>query len=311
MSAAAAVLRVSAAAIDFQNPVLLAAGTAAYGRELAGVLDLETLGGLVTKAVSPEPRRGAAAPRVAEFEGGMINAVGLANPGLEDVKREDVPWLEQNVRMARVVVNVVGSAVEDFATVVESLTGIERIDAFELNVSCPNVRAGGMEFGADMTTLSSLVSRARAATDKPLFVKLSPTLSAIADTARAAVFAGASGITVINTIPGLVIDVEKRRPALGFGSGGVSGVGLLPVGVLAVRKVSQAVDVPVIGVGGISRGTDVVQYMMAGASLVAIGTAAMRDPRTPQRVVGELAAWCSSHGVRSVDEIIGSLEWPS
>lgn len=311
MSAAAAVLRVSAASIDFQNPVLLAAGTAAYGRELAGVVDLESLGGLVTKAVSPEPRKGAAAPRVAEFEGGMINAVGLANPGLEEVKREDLPWLEKNVRMARVVVNVVGSAVEDFATVVESLTEVERIDAFELNVSCPNVRAGGMEFGADMTVLSSLVSRARAATDKPLFVKLSPTLPAIADTARAAVFSGASGITVINTIPGLVIDVEKRRPALGFGSGGVSGVGLLPVGVLAVWKVSQAVDVPVIGVGGVSRGTDVVQYMMAGASLVAIGTAAMRDPRTPERVIGELAAWCNSHGVRSVDEIIGSLEWPS
>ncbi|HEX5576974.1 MAG TPA: dihydroorotate dehydrogenase, partial [Gemmatimonadaceae bacterium] len=290
---------------------LLAAGTAAYGRELAGVVDLESLGGLVTKAVSPEPRKGAAAPRVAEFEGGMINAVGLANPGLEEVKREDLPWLEKNVRMARVVVNVVGSAVEDFATVVESLTEVERIDAFELNVSCPNVRAGGMEFGADMTVLSSLVSRARAATDKPLFVKLSPTLPAIADTARAAVFSGASGITVINTIPGLVIDVEKRRPALGFGSGGVSGVGLLPVGVLSVRKVSQAVDVPVIGVGGVSRGTDVVQYMMAGASLVAIGTAAMRDPRTPERVIGELASWCSSHGVRSVDEIIGSLEWPS
>jgi dihydroorotate dehydrogenase (NAD+) catalytic subunit len=311
LSAAAAVLRVSAASIDFQNPVLLAAGTAAYGRELAGVLDLEALGGIVTKAVSPEPRKGAPAPRVAEFEGGMINAVGLANPGLEEVKREDLPWLEKNVRMARVVVNVVGSAVEDFSAVVESLTDVARVDAFELNVSCPNVRAGGMEFGADMTTLSSLVSRARAATDKPLFVKLSPTLSAIADTARAAVFAGANGITVINTIPGLVIDVEKRQPALGFGSGGVSGVGLLPVGVLAVRKVSQAVDVPVIGVGGVSRGTDVVQYMMAGASLVAIGTAAMRDPRTPERVIGELAAWCSSHGVRSVDEIIGSLEWPS
>ena len=311
MSAAAAVLRVSAASLEFQNPLLLAAGTAAYGRELSGVVDLEKLGGIVTKAVSPEPRKGAAAPRVAEFDGGMINAVGLANPGLEEVRREDLPWLEKNVRLPRVIVNVVGSAVEDFATVVESLTGMTRVDAFELNVSCPNVRAGGMEFGADMTTLSSLVSRARAATDKPLFVKLSPTLASLADTARAAVFAGASGITVINTIPGLVIDIDKRRPALGFGSGGVSGVGLLPVGVLAVRKVSQAVEVPVIGVGGVSRGTDVVQYMMAGASLVAIGTAAMRDPATPERVVGELAAWCSSHGLRSVDEITGSLEWPS
>ena len=311
MSSAAAVLRVSAASIEFQNPVLLAAGTAAYGREISRVVDLDSLGGIVTKAVSPEPRKGAPAPRVAEFDGGMVNAVGLANPGVDAVRTEDLPWLSDNVRAARVLVNVVGSAVEDFATVVEQLTAVPRVDGFELNVSCPNVRAGGMEFGADASTLSSLVSRARAATNKPIFVKLSPTLQSIADTARAAVFAGANGITVINTIPGLVIDVESRRPAIGFGSGGVSGVGLLPVGVLAVRKVSQAVDVPVIGVGGVSRGTDVVQYMMAGASLVGVGTAAMRDPRSPERIVAELARWCESHSVRSAADIVGTLEWPS
>ena len=311
MSAAAAVLRVSAASIEFQNPVLLAAGTAGYGRELSGVMELDALGGLVTKAVSPEPRKGAPSPRVAEFEGGMINAVGLANPGLESVQRDDLPWLENNVRVARVIVNVVGSAVEDFAEVVGTLDTMPRVDAFELNVSCPNVKAGGMEFGADIATLSSLVSRARAATGKPLFVKLSPTLPSIADTARAAAFAGANGVTVINTIPGLVIDIETRRPSLGFGSGGVSGVGLLPVGVLAVRKVSQAIDLPVIGVGGVSRGTDVVQYLMAGASLVAIGTAAMRDPRAPARVVDELREWCESHGVKALEEITGKLEWPS
>ena len=241
----------------------------------------------------------------------MINAVGLANPGLEAVKREDIPWIEKNVRSARVIVNVVGNVLEDFATVVEELSSFGRIDAFELNVSCPNVKAGGMEFGADSAVLSALISRARAATAKPLFVKLSPTLPSIGDTARAASFAGADGISVINTIPGLVVDVETRRPALGFGSGGVSGPGLLPVGVLAVRKVSQAVDVPIVGVGGVSRGTDVVQYLMAGASLVAIGTSAMRDPRAPERVLAELSDWCDSHGVKSVSEIIGSLEWPS
>ena len=311
MSAAASVLRVSAASIEFQNPVLLAAGTAAYGRELAGVMDIDSLGGFVTKAVSPEPRKGAPAPRVAEFEGGMINAVGLANPGLEAVRRGDMPWIEQNIRSARVIVNVVGNVLEDFATVVEGLSPHERIDGFELNVSCPNVKAGGMEFGADTAVLSALVSRARAATAKPIFVKLSPTLASIGDTARAAAFAGADGITVVNTIPGLVIDVEKRKPALGFGTGGVSGTGLLPVGVLAVRKVSQAVDVPVIGVGGVSRGTDVVQYLMAGASLVAIGTAAMRDPHAPQRVIAELRGWCDSHRVKSVSDLVGSLEWPS
>lgn len=311
MTRAAPVLTVTAASVEFQNPILLASGTAAYGRELAGVMNVDALGGVVTKAVSPEPRQGAPAPRVAEFDGGMINAVGLANPGLEAVRREDLPWLAQNVRAARVIVNVVGSTVEDFATVVESLTDVERVDAFELNVSCPNVRAGGMEFGADMSTLAVLVSRARAATRKPVFVKLSPMLHSIADSARSAVDAGADGLTLVNTIPGLVIDLETRRPALGFGSGGVSGAGLLPVGVLAVWKVSRAVKVPLIGVGGVARGTDAVQYLLAGASLVALGTAALRDPRAPERVLGELRAWCESHGVRSVAELVGSLEWPS
>lgn len=311
MTSAAKVLRVNAASIEFQNPLLLAAGTAAYGRELTGVMNLESLGGIVTKAVSPEPRKGAAAPRVAEFEGGMINAVGLANPGLDAVRREDLPWLSQHVRDARVLVNVVGSVLEDFATVVEGLSNESRVDAFELNVSCPNTKAGGMEFGADREILSALIQRARTTTSKPLFVKLSPTLPAIADTAKAAVDAGADGITLVNTIPGLVIDVERRKPALGFGTGGVSGPGLLPVGVLAVWKVSRAVQVPLIGVGGISRGTDAIQYMMAGASLVAMGTAALRDPRAPDRVISEMREWCERHGVQSICDLVGSLEWPS
>ena len=311
MTSAAEVLRVNAASIEFQNPLLLAAGTAAYGRELKGVMDLDSLGGIVTKAVSPEPRKGAAAPRVAEFEGGMINAVGLANPGLDVVKREDLHWLEQNVRGPRVIVNVVGHVVEDFATVVHGLSDVSRVDAFELNVSCPNTKAGGLEFGEDVATLTSHVAKARDATQKPLFVKLSPTLTSIADTARAAVDAGADGITLVNTIPGLVIDVEMRRPALGFGSGGVSGPGLLPVGVLAVWRVSRAVTVPIIGVGGVTKGTDAIQYLMAGASLVAIGTAALRDPRAPARVLEEMRDWSRRHRLSSLRDIVGSLEWPS
>jgi dihydroorotate dehydrogenase (NAD+) catalytic subunit len=165
-----------------------------------------------------------------------------------------------------------------------------------------------MEFGADRETLTALISRARGVTRKPLFVKLSPTLQSIGDTARASVDAGADGLSLVNTMPGMVIDVEQRRPKLGFGSGGVSGPGLLPVGVLAVVKVRRAVNAPIIGVGGVQRGTDAIQYIMAGASLVAIGTAAMRDPKTPSRVVGEIAKWCETHGVKSVTEIVGSLE---
>ncbi|MDQ3244641.1 MAG: dihydroorotate dehydrogenase [Gemmatimonadota bacterium] len=305
------VLTVSAASLEFQNPILLAAGTAAYGRELAGVMELDSLGGLVTKAVSPEPREGARAPRVAEFDRGMMNAVGLANPGLDAVREHDLPWLAANLQHARVLVNVVGNQIEDFATVVEGLDDQRPVDGFELNVSCPNVRAGGMEFGSEIGTLTKLVQRSRAATKRPLFVKLSPTLADIADTARAAVDAGADGITLINTIPGLAIDVESRRPMLGFGNGGVSGPGLLPVGVLAVWKVSRAVKVPLIGVGGISRGTDVVQYLLAGASLTALGTSALRDPRAPARVLRELGDWCESHRVQRLSDIVGSLEWPS
>ncbi|HUQ47549.1 MAG TPA: dihydroorotate dehydrogenase [Gemmatimonadaceae bacterium] len=311
MTHSASLLAVTAASLDFQNPVILAAGTAAYGRELASVMNLEALGGIVTKAVSPEPRKGAPAPRVAEFDGGMMNAVGLANPGLEAVIRDDLPWLAQNVRKARVIVNVVGSTVDDFETVTRSLADIAVVDAFELNVSCPNTRAGGAEFGADRNTLTSLVSKCRAATKKPLFVKLSPMLVDIADTAGAAVDAGADGLTLVNTIPGLAIDVESKRPALGFGSGGISGVGLLPIGVLAVWKVSRAVKVPLIGVGGITKGTDVVQYLLAGASLVGLGTAALRDPKAPERIIRELTSWCTSHNVSTVTDLTGKLEWPS
>jgi len=289
--------------------LLLAAGTAAYGRELAGVVDLESLGGLVTKAVSVERRDGAPAPRVAEFEGGMINAVGLANPGVEEVRSEHLPWLEQNVRRAKVLVNVVGNSAEDFATVISRLDGSVAVSGYELNVSCPNVKAGGLEFGADPHTLADVVGKSRAATKKALFVKLSPTLPDIAAAAKTAADAGADGISVVNTMPGLVIDVETRTPVLGFGSGGVSGAGLLPVGVLATYKVAKAVKLPVIGVGGVSTGTDVVQYLMAGASLVAIGTAAMQKPKLPAKLVADLADWCDRHAVRSIVEIRGTLSW--
>lgn len=304
-------LAVNAAGIDFQNPVLLAAGTAAYGRELSSVIKLDELGGLITKAVSVERRHGARAPRVAEFEGGMINAVGLANPGVDEVLAEHLPWLAQNVRAAKVLVNVVGNRTEEFASVVSLLDGSPAVSGYELNVSCPNVRAGGMEFGADASSLTDVVTRARAATRKPIFVKLSPTLQDIGATAKVAADAGADGISVVNTLPGLVIDVEARKPALGFGTGGVSGPGLLPVGVLATYKVAKAVRLPVIGVGGISKATDIVQYVLAGASLVAVGTAAMQQPKLPEKLVDDLERWCGKNNVRSLSELRGSLNWES
>lgn len=310
----AAALHVSVAGLAFRNPVILAAGTAAYGRELAGAMDLNAIGGLVTKAVSREPRAGAPEPRVAEFDGGMINAVGLANPGVEEVCRAHLPWLAAEIRGTRKLVNVVGFVVDEFADVVTRLEASEHadaaIDGYELNVSCPNTRAGGMEFGADDTALAAVVTRARSATRRPLFTKLSPTLPDIGHTARVAVEAGADGITVVNTIPGLVIDVERRRPALGFGTGGVSGSAILPVGVLATWRVARAVDVPVIGVGGVRTAMDALQYLLAGASLVGMGTAALRDPRQPARVVRDMERWCREHGVREIVSIRGTLTWP-
>ena len=311
-------LAVLVAGIPFQNPIVLAAGTAGYGRELSDVMDLDRIGGLVTKAVSVEPRAGAPAPRVGEFDGGMINAVGLANPGLDEVRRTQVPWLAANLRRTRKLVNVVGYAVDEFATVVEGLETVagapgedSAIHGYELNVSCPNVKAGGLEFGADARALADVVRRARAVTRRPLFVKLSPSLPDIASSARVAADAGADGLTLVNTIPGLVIDVERRAPVLGFGSGGVSGTALLPVGVLATWKVSRAVRLPIIGIGGVSAATDVVQYILAGASLVGVGTAALRDPRLPERLVDDLERWCGEHGIGALSELVGTLQWPA
>ena len=302
-------LGVNAAGIEFQNPVLLAAGTAAYGRELSSIIRLDSLGGLVTKAVSLERRHGARAPRVAEFDGGMINAVGLANPGVDEVLADHLPWLAENLRRARVLVNIVGNRAEEFATVVSMLDDSPAVSGYELNVSCPNVKAGGIEFGADPASLADVVKRARAATARPIFVKLSPTLQDIGKSAQIAADAGADGISVVNTLPGLLIDIENRKPALGFGTGGVSGPGLLPVGILATHKVSKAVPLPVMGVGGISKATDIVQYVIAGASLVAVGTAAMQQPRLAEKLVEDLERWCRKEGVRSLSELRGSLTW--
>jgi dihydroorotate dehydrogenase (NAD+) catalytic subunit len=302
--------------IEFQNPIVLAAGTAGYGEELAGVIRLDRLGGFVTKAVSLEPRAGAAAPRVAEFEGGMVNAVGLANPGLAAVREKHLPWLASHFPRTRKIINVVGSTVDEYLAVVSGLdeslnAGLSAgADALELNVSCPNVRAGGLEFGADAVALEALVSGARRRTSRPLIVKLSPTLANVGETARIAAGAGADAISVVNTIPGLVIDVDQRRPALGFGSGGVSGRAILPVGVLATWKVRRAVTLPILGVGGVARGTDAVQYVLAGASLVGVGTAAMKDPSAPERMIRELDAWCREHDVKCLSDLCGTLEWP-
>lgn len=271
----------------FQNPILLAAGTAGYGRELAGTVSLAGLGGIVTKAVSLAPRSGNAPPRVAEFGGGMLNSVGLANPGLARVRDDELPWLAAHAGAARVLVNVVGFTLDEYAQVVEGLAGAPGITAFELNLSCPNTSAGGIEFGADADSVRRIVASCRSRTSRPLVAKLSPALPDIAAMALVARDAGADGVSLVNTMPGRVSHPDGH-PRLGHGSGGVSGPALLAVGVLATcRVIERTGGLPVIGVGGVRSAEDARQYLRAGAALVAIGTAGLADPRLPERVARE------------------------
>ncbi len=272
---------------DFQNPILLAAGTAAFGRELDGVMELDRLGGIVTKAVSLEPRSGNAPPRVAEFRGGMLNSIGLANPGVVGVLEVELPWLARNLQRARVLLNVVGFEWGEYARVIERLDSSAVITAYELNLSCPNTAHGGIEFGAEPESVAQIVAQCRKVTKRPIAVKLSPVLPDIAGMAIVARDAGADAVTVVNTLPGYL--ERGGTPLLGNGNGGVSGPVLLPVGVLATRRIRErAPDFTIIGVGGITRAADVAQYLRAGASLVAIGTAALADPRLPFRLLEEL-----------------------
>ena len=272
----------------FRNPVILAAGTAGYGREIDGVVDLDALGGIATKAVSPEPRHGNPAPRVAETRGAMLNSVGLANPGLEVVRTESLPWLREHHPGLRVVVNVVGNTAADFVTVVAGLADVAGLTAFELNVSCPNTERGGVEFGADAGTLTDLVRRCHAATHLPLVVKLSASLPDPVPLALAAAEAGAAGFTCVNTLPGAARPDLVPGVPLGRGPGGVSGPPLRPIGLAFTRAVTRATGLPVIGAGGICSVGDARAYLDAGASLVAIGTAALADPRVPERIARAL-----------------------
>lgn len=271
--------------VAFHNPILLAAGTAGFGREVDGVIDLDALGGIITKAVTPERRLGHAALRVAEFRGGMLNAVGLANPGVDDVAGHDLPWLARRLSggPARIIVNVAGATIADYVRVIERLTPVAAIAAFEINASCPNTSAGGLEFGSEPTGLRALVRACRAAATRPLTVKLSPVLPDLAGMARVARDEGAEAVSLVNTVPGML----DRR--LGNGSGGLSGPALLPIGVLATRRVREKVGMPVIGVGGVRTAADAREYLAAGASLVAIGTAALADPRVPERIARALS----------------------
>jgi len=290
----------------FQNPVVLASGTCGYGQELDELLDIDTVGALVIKAVTLEPRAGNPAPRVAEYGAGMLNSVGLANVGVERVLAEKLPWLAARLQRARVIVNVAGRTTEEYGELIRRLEGAPAIVAYELNVSCPNVKEGGAVFCSREDLLAGAVRVARQATARPLIVKLAPNVPDIGRMAEVAVAEGADALTLVNTMPGLLYDTYSRRPVLGAGSGGVSGAGLLPIGVHAVRQARRRVQVPLLGAGGVRSGDDVVQYLLAGANLVQLGTALFADPRAPVRVLNGLRRYLRQARLADWRQLIGA-----
>ena len=295
--------------VDFQAPVLLASGTCGYGQDYADLIPLDELGGLVTKAVSVEPRRGNPPHRVSETPAGMINAIGLENVGLKAFITDKLPWLRENLTRAHVFVNVVGWTVDDYAGVV---SGLDREDGFlgyVVNVSCPNVKGGTM-FGTDQRALAELVARLRAETERPLIVKLTPNVPDVAVYAQICEECGADGLSAINTLPGMLIDIERRRPVIGNVSGGVSGPAILPMGVYATWRAASATSIPIMGIGGIRNGEDAMQYILAGAALVQVGTASFVDPDASVSVQGGIHEYLDRHGVERLTDLVGALELP-
>lgn len=296
---------------EFQNPVILAAGTCGFGEELSESLDLERLGGLVTKSVTVEARTGNPAPRVTEFPSGMLNSIGLANPGVAEVRRTKLPWLAANLRRANVFVSVAGHAEDEYGKIVQDLDDADGFLGFELNLSCPNDRKlGGLPFALDPDALARVIAACRAITDRPLLAKLAPNAPDIGATARRAEEAGADGVTLVNTLPGLAIDPVSGEAGLGAGAGGMSGPALLPVGVNAAYRAKLATSFTVIGAGGVVAAEDAVQYLRAGASAVQLGTASFADPRASQRVIDGLARFGRRHGIADVSELVASAKLP-
>lgn len=292
---------------DFQNPVLLAAGTCGFGQELEDVIDLDSLGGFVTKSITLEPRSGNPAPRVTEFSGGMLNSIGLANPGVEGAIRDKLPWIARNVRRARVLVSVAGHTVAEFHELVSRLDGSDGFLGFELNLSCPNdARRDGAPFALDPEAVAEIVQGCRQRTSRPLVAKLAPNDPDLPGTVRRAVDAGADGLTLTNTLPGMLLDAGSGDPELGAGAGGMSGPALRPAGLRAVSQARAVTDRPILGAGGVFGAADAVAYARAGAQVVQLGTATFAAPRAASNLVRGLHRWGRRHGVSSWAEIASS-----
>ena len=300
-------LRVSVAGIEFKNPVIAASGTFGYGVEFEDVVHLNRLGGLVVKGLSREPMIGNPPPRLYETAAGMLNAIGLQNIGAKAFIEEKLPKLRE-IKDVVVIANVFGYTREDYEHTVEILNQGEGIAAYELNVSCPNTQHGGIQFGSDPHNLDELVRTVRRFSQRPLIVKLSPNVTSIGQMAYVAQEAGADAISLVNTFVAMAIDVETRKPRIANMTAGLSGPAIKPIAVRMVYETSKSVQIPVIGMGGISTAADVIEFMLAGASAVQIGTASSWDPRATEKIIGEVERWCREHGVARISELTGAIQ---
>jgi len=300
-------MRVSLAGLDLVNPVIAASGTFGYGIEFEEIVSLERIGGFVTKGISLAPLPGHAAPRIIQTASGMLNAIGLQNVGVEDYLQRKLPPLKRYPQ-CNVIVNVFGYTVGEYIGVIERLNRAEGIAAYELNVSCPNVHAGGMAFGSDPGSLEYLVGRAKAASRRPLIVKLSPNVTSIAHIAKIAADAGADAVSLTNTFLAMSIDPETRRPRLSNVTGGLSGPAIKPIALRMVYETARAITIPILGMGGIVTPEDAVEFLLAGATAIQVGTASYADPRAIERLARGLESWCRSHGVEKVSSLTGALE---
>ncbi len=291
--------------IEFQNPVTVASGTFGSGMEYSEFVDLNRLGAVTTKGVANVPWEGNPTPRVAEVYGGMLNAIGLQNPGIDLFIERDIPFLKQFD--TKIIVNVCGHSIEEYLEVVERLRE-QPVDALEINISCPNVKQGGIAFGTDPHLAEEVTKKIKAVAKQPVIMKLSPNVTSIADMARAVEAGGADGVSLINTLTGMKIDVNRRKFLLANRTGGMSGPAVKPIAVRMVYEVRKAVKLPIIGMGGIQNAEDALEFMMAGASMVSVGTANFINPRATLDVVEGLTEWCKKQGVKDINEIIGCVD---
>lgn len=299
-------LRTNIGALELKNPVLTASGTFGYGEEFADFIDLNKLGGYIIKGTTLNPREGNPYPRMAETPSGMLNCVGLQNKGVQYLVDNIYPRIKDID--SNLIVNLSGSTIEDYAKAAEILDSLDGVKAIELNISCPNVKHGGMAFGTTTEGASQVVSAVRKAYNKTLIVKLSPNVTSISDIAKAVEASGADSVSLINTLMGMAIDAEKRKPLLSMVTGGLSGPCVKPVALRCVWQVKKAVKIPVIGLGGIMNATDAVEFMLAGADAIEIGTANFIDPSTTVKVIEGINEYLDRHNFKSVKEIVGALE---